>query len=275
MALAAARELRLDRAEIRRRNLIRPEAMPYATPVGPTYDCGDFPRLLARALEISGYDAFPARRAAAAEGGRLRGLGIACYVESSGVAPSRLAGALGARAGFFESAEVRVDATGGIRALLGTHSHGQGHATTFAQILASRLGVPLSKIEIVEGDTAVVPYGTGTFGSRSIAVGGSALDRAAAKVIAKGKRIAAHLLEASETDIDFKDGAFLVVGTRRRVAFEEVARAAHVPHDYPLEALEPGLDETAFSSDRRTRSRGAGAGARRDRVLRSEELRLQ
>jgi len=242
----AARELGVDRAEIRRRNLIPPEAMPYTTPVGPTYDCGDFPRILARALEIADYAGFEARRAAAAATGRLRGIGLACYVESSGVAPSRLAGALGARAGFFESAEVRVDAEGGVRALLGTHSQGQGHATTFAQILASRLGVPLDRIEIVEGDTALVPYGTGTFGSRSIAVGGSALDRAAAKIVAKGRRIAAHLLEASEKDVDFRDGAFVVVGTDRRVGFDAVARAAHVPHDYPLEELEPGLHEVAF-----------------------------
>jgi len=220
--------------------------MPYATPVGPTYDCGDFPKLLDRALALADYASFEARRARSADAGRLRGIGVACYVESSGVAPSRLAGALGARAGFFESAEVRVDPSGGVRALLGTHSHGQGHATTFAQILASRLGVPLDRIEVVEGDTDLVPYGTGTFGSRSIAVGGSALDRAAAKIVAKGRRIAAHLLEAAEPDVEFREGAFVVVGTRRRVEFAAVARAAHVPHDYPRETLEPGLHEIAF-----------------------------
>jgi carbon-monoxide dehydrogenase large subunit len=140
---------------------------------------------------------------------------------------------------------VRVDPQGAVRALVGTHSHGQGHATTFAQILASRLGVPLDRVEIVEGDTEAVPYGTGTFGSRSIAVGGSALDRAAGKIVAKARRIAAYLLEAAEADLEFRDGAFEVVGTRRRVGFAEVAHAAHVPHQYPPD-LEPGLHEVAF-----------------------------
>jgi carbon-monoxide dehydrogenase large subunit len=170
---------------------------------------------------------------------------MACYVESSGVAPSRFAGALGARTGFFESASIRVQPDGGVQAMLGTHNHGQGHTTTLAQILCSRLGVPLGKIEVVEGDTELVPYGTGTFGSRSIAVGGSALDRAADKIVAKGKLIAAHLLEASAGDINFTDGVFAVAGTDRKVSFAEVAHAANVPHNFPLETLEPGLQETA------------------------------
>jgi aerobic carbon-monoxide dehydrogenase large subunit len=152
---------------------------------------------------------------------------------------------MGARAGFFESAEIRVDASGFVTALLGTHNHGQGHATTFAQVLSTRLGVPLDRIEIVEGDTGVVPYGTGTFGSRSMAVGGSALAVAADKVIAKGRRIAAHLLEAAETDVSFKDGAFAVTGTDRRIEFAEVARAANVAHNLPP-GTEPGLNESAF-----------------------------
>jgi carbon-monoxide dehydrogenase large subunit len=152
---------------------------------------------------------------------------------------------LGARTGFFEAATIRVQPDGGIQALLGTHNHGQGHATTLAQILCTRLGVPLAKIDIVEGDTDLVPYGTGTFGSRSIAVGGSALDRAAGKIIAKGKLIAAHLLEASAGDIDFADGIFAVAGTDRRISFAEIAHAANVPHNFPLETLEPGLQETA------------------------------
>jgi carbon-monoxide dehydrogenase large subunit len=245
LADRAARELALDRAEIRRRNLIPAAAMPYRTPIGPTYDSGDFPRVLARALELADYGGFAARRRAAAPG-HLRGIGIACYVESSGVAPSRLAGALGARVGLFESAVIRVRPDGGVQAMLGTHSHGQGHETTFAQIIASRLGVPLAKVGIVEGDTDRVPFGTGTFGSRSIAVGGSALDRAAEKIIAKGKAIAAHLLEAAAVDIDFAGGWFTVAGTDRRIDFAAVARAAHVPHDYPLETVEPGLEESAF-----------------------------
>jgi aerobic carbon-monoxide dehydrogenase large subunit len=245
LADRAARELELDRAEIRRRNLVPAAAMPYKTPIGPTYDSGDFPRVLARALELADYRGFAARRRAVAPG-HLRGIGIACYVESSGVAPSRLAGALGARVGLFESAVIRVRPDGGVQAMLGTHSHGQGHETTFAQIIASRLGVPLAKVGIVEGDTDQVPFGTGTFGSRSIAVGGSALDRAAMKIIAKGKAIAAHLLEAAAVDIDFAGGWFTVAGTDRRIDFATVARAAHVPHDYPLETVEPGLEESAF-----------------------------
>ncbi len=129
--------------------------------------------------------------------------------------------------------------------MLGTHNHGQAHATTFAQIAAERLGVALDRIEVIEGDTAMTPIGTGTFGSRSIAVGGSALDRAADKIIAKAKRIAAHLLEAADGDIDFRDGVFSVAGTDRSLSFDHVAHAALVPHDFPHEELEPGLDETS------------------------------
>src|SRR6202007_367743 len=160
--------------------------MPYKTPIGPTYDCGDFPKVFARSLEIADYTHFSQRRLDAPRAGRLRGIGMACYVESSGVAPSRFAGMLGARTGFFEAATIRVQPDGGVQALLGTHNHGQGHATTLAQILATRLGVPLARIQIVEGDTDQVPFGAGTCGSRSIAVGGSALDRAVMKIIAKG-----------------------------------------------------------------------------------------
>jgi carbon-monoxide dehydrogenase large subunit len=241
----AAHELGTGRAVIRRRNLVPAGAMPYKTPIGPTYDCGDFPRVFFRALAMAEYMGFAERREVAARAGRLRGLGMACYVESSGVAPSRFAAALGARAGFFEAATIRVQPDGGIQALLGTHNHGQGHATTLAQILSSRLGVPLARIEIVEGDTDQVPFGTGTFGSRSIAVGGSALDRAAMKIVAKGRLIAAHLLEATAEDIAFADGWFAVAGTDRRVHFDAVARAAYVPANYPLDTLEPGLQETA------------------------------
>ncbi|HZQ73965.1 MAG TPA: xanthine dehydrogenase family protein molybdopterin-binding subunit [Burkholderiales bacterium] len=246
LADEAARTAGLDRAEIRRRNLIPASAMPYRTPVGPTYDCGDFPKIFERALQAGGYAQFAARKAESARRGKLRGLGLAIYVESSGVAPSRLAGMMGARVGFYESAQVRVAPDASVTAYLGTHNHGQGHATSFAQILSARLGVPLEKITIVEGDTAAAPVGTGTFGSRSIAVGGSALATASAKIVAKGRKIAAHLLEAAEQDIEFRDGAFSVGGTDRRVSFADVAHAAYVPHRYPLDVLEPGLDENAF-----------------------------
>jgi carbon-monoxide dehydrogenase large subunit len=219
--------------------------MPYRTPIGPTYDSGDFPKILARALALADYDKFAERRAGARARGRMRGIGMACYVESSGVAPSRFAGALGARAGFYEAAMIRVEPDGAVRAALGTHNHGQGHATSLAQILSSRLGVPIEKIQIVEGDTDHVPYGTGTFGSRTIAVGGCALDRAADRIIAKGRLIASYLLEAAADDVDFADGWFAVAGTDRRIAFGAVAEAAYIPHRLPLETLEPGLTDQA------------------------------
>jgi carbon-monoxide dehydrogenase large subunit len=219
--------------------------MPYKTPIGPTYDSGNFPKLFGRVLELGAYQTFEARRSSAKKRGVLRGFGMACYVESSGVAPTRFAGALGARAGFYESASIRVEPDGAIRAALGTHNHGQGHATSFAQILASRLGVAIEQITISEGDTDLVPYGTGTFGSRSIAVGGCALDRAADKIIEKGKLIAGHLLEAAPGDIAFADGQFTIAGTDRVLPFAEVARAAYIPHNLPLDKIEPGLQDTA------------------------------
>ncbi|MDE0175223.1 MAG: xanthine dehydrogenase family protein molybdopterin-binding subunit [Defluviicoccus sp.] len=246
LADRAAAAAGIDPVEIRRRNLVPADAMPYTTPIGPTYDCGDFPAILERALASAGYDGFAGRRAASEAAGRLRGIGIASFVESSGVAPSRLAGAMGARVGFFESAEIRVDREGCVQALLGTHNHGQGHATTFAQILSARFGVPLDRVDIVEGDTGAVPFGTGTFGSRSIAVGGSALHRAADRVLEKASAIAAHMLEAAQDDIAFEDGAFSVAGTDRRVSFEAVAERAYVPHDFPHETQEPGLVASAF-----------------------------
>jgi carbon-monoxide dehydrogenase large subunit len=241
----AADKLKIDRAEIRRRNLIPPTAMPYKTPIGPTYDSGNFPKLFERVLTLGAYQTFEPRRSSAKKRGALRGFGMACYVESSGVAPTRFAGALGARAGFYESASIRVEPDGAIRAALGTHNHGQGHATSFAQILASRLGVAIEQITISEGDTDLVPYGTGTFGSRSIAVGGCALDRAADKIIEKGKLIAGHLLEAAPGDIAFADGQFTIAGTDRVLPFAEVARAAYIPHNLPLDKIEPGLQDTA------------------------------
>jgi carbon-monoxide dehydrogenase large subunit len=245
LAEEAARTLGIDRAEIRRRNLIAADAMPYKTPIGPTYDSGNFPKILSRLLEIADYAGFAKRRdEARVQKEKLRGFGMACYVESSGVAPSRFATALGARVGFFEAATIRVQPDGSVQALLGTHSHGQGHATTFAQILSTRLGVPLSGIAIIEGDTDQVPFGSGTFGSRSMAVGGSALDRAAVKIIEKGKRIAAHLLEASADDIAFSAGEFAITGTDRRVSFRDVAHAAHVPTNYPVNE-ELGLQDSA------------------------------
>ncbi|WP_207002020.1 xanthine dehydrogenase family protein molybdopterin-binding subunit [Trinickia mobilis] len=240
----AARELNIDPAEIRRRNFIR--QFPYATPVGLTYDTGDYEPCLDRALELADVKGFAARRDASKQNGKLRGLGYSCYIEACGLAPSNIAGALGARAGLFEAGEVRVHPTGSVTVFTGSHSHGQGHETTFAQVVGDRLGVPIENVEIVHGDTGRIPFGMGTYGSRSISVGGSAIMKALDKIEAKAKQIAAHLLEASANDIEFKDGVFRVAGTDRTKTFADVSLAAYVPHNYPLDKLEPGLDENAF-----------------------------
>ncbi|SEI51142.1 xanthine dehydrogenase family protein molybdopterin-binding subunit [Paraburkholderia diazotrophica] len=240
----AAREMNIEPAEIRRRNFIR--SFPYATPVGLTYDTGDYEACLSRALELADVKGFDARRQASENNGKRRGLGYSCYIEACGLAPSNIAGALGARAGLFEAGEVRVHPTGSVTVFTGSHSHGQGHETTFAQVVADRLGVPLDNIEIVHGDTGRIPFGMGTYGSRSIAVGGSAIMKALDKIESKAKKIAAHLLEASADDIEFKNGTFRVAGTDRTKTFADVSLAAYVPHNYPLDKLEPGLDESAF-----------------------------
>jgi carbon-monoxide dehydrogenase large subunit len=242
----AARALGVDRAEIRRKNFLRPEDFPYATPVGLTYDVGDYQATLELALRHADYAGFEQRRAEARARGKLRGLGISTYVEACGIAPSAVAGALGARAGLYESAQIRVHPTGSVTVYTGAHSHGQGHETTFAQIVSEYLGVPLEQVEVVHGDSAKSAFGMGTYGSRSLAVGGSAIVKALDKVTAKAKKIAAHLLEASPSDIELAGGAFQVAGTDRKKTLGEVALAAYIPHNYPIEELEPGLDETAF-----------------------------
>jgi carbon-monoxide dehydrogenase large subunit len=243
----AARDLGLDRVEIRRRNLIPKEAYPYQTPVMLQYDTGDHVATLAKALELSDWSGFAGRRAEAAKRGKLRGIGIVTYIEACGLAPSRIAQQLGARGGLFESANIRVNPSGDVTVFTGAHNHGQGHETVFAQLVGEMLGVPAASIEVVHGDTARSPFGLGTYGSRSAAVGGAALFKAAGKIIDKGKKIAAALLEASEQDIEFKNGAFTVAGTDRSKSFGEIAGAAYTPPpSYPLETLEPGLEETAF-----------------------------
>jgi carbon-monoxide dehydrogenase large subunit len=242
----AAHEMKLDPAELRRRNFVPKNAYPYQTPVALQYDSGDYFTTLEMALKAADYAGFEKRRQEAAKHGKLRGIGIAAYIEACGIAPSAVAGALGARAGLYECAEVRVHPTGSVTMFTGTHSHGQGHETTFAQLISDRLGISIEQIEVVHGDTNKIPFGMGTYGSRSLAVGGSALVKAMDKIVNKGKKIAAHLLEASEADIEFKDGKFTVAGTDRSKAFGEVAFAAYVPHNYPIDTVEPGLDETAF-----------------------------
>jgi carbon-monoxide dehydrogenase large subunit len=240
----AAREMKMDPAAIRRQNFIT--EFPYATPVGLTYDVGNYAAHLDKAIDMADVAGFPARRAASMAKGRLRGLGYSCYIEACGLAPSNIAGALGARAGLFEAGEVRVHPTGTVTVFTGSHSHGQGHETTFAQIVAAKLGIPVGNVEIVHGDTGRIPFGMGTYGSRSLAVGGTAIVKAVDKVIAKGKKIAAHLLEAADTDIEFENGEFTVKGTDKKVPWGSVSLTAYVPHNYPLDKLEPGLNENAF-----------------------------
>jgi carbon-monoxide dehydrogenase large subunit len=240
----AARELGMDPIEIRRKNFIT--EFPYQTPVALVYDTGNYHCTMDKLIEIADLDGFEARRKASEEKGLLRGLGVNCYIEACGIAPSNLVGQLGARAGLYESATVRVNATGGVVVMTGAHSHGQGHETTFPQVIAEMIGIDESMVEIVHGDTANTPMGMGTYGSRSIAVGGAAMVRAAEKVIAKATKIAAHLMEAAPEDIELKGGEFIVKGTDKRIAWGDVCLAAYVPHNYPLEELEPGLEETAF-----------------------------
>ena len=240
----AARELGVDPIALRRQNFVT--EFPYETPVAVAYDTGDYHATMDILENIGDLSGFAARRQASEAKGKLRGLGVNCYIEACGIAPSNLVGQLGARAGLYESATVRVNATGGLVVMTGSHSHGQGHETTFPQVIAEMIGIDESMVEIVHGDTSKTPMGMGTYGSRSIAVGGSAMVRAAEKIINKTKKIAAHLMEASEADIELKNGEFSVKGTDKSVAWGDVCLAAYVPHNYPLEDIEPGLEETAF-----------------------------
>jgi carbon-monoxide dehydrogenase large subunit len=240
----AARELKIDPAEIRRRNFIT--QFPYQTPVALCYDTGNYEATLGEALTIADVAGFEARRREAESRGKLRGLGYSTYIEACGLAPSNIAGSLGARAGLFEAGEIRVHPTGTVTVFTGSHSHGQGHETTFAQVVADRLGIPVENVDVVHGDTGRILFGMGTYGSRSIAVGGTAIMKALDKIVAKGRKIAAHLLEAGEENVEFRNGVFQVGNTDRRKTFAEVALAAYVPHNYPLDTLEPGLNESAF-----------------------------
>ena len=239
----AARELGWDPVELRRLNMIQPEDFPYETPVALVYDTGDYQASLERALQLADCAGFAGRRAAAAAHGKLRGLGFSCYIEACGLAPSQLAIQLGAGVGLYESGEVRVNPTGSVTVFTGSHSHGQGHETTFAQLVSDKLGVPFDAVEVVHGDTGRVEFGLGTYGSRSLAVGGSALVRASEKIIAKAKRIAAHQMQTDAENVAFEDGAF--ISGNQRMTLQEAAFASYVPADYPPD-LEPGLSEKAF-----------------------------
>ena len=246
----AAAEMGVDPAELRLKNFIPPfdgsDAEPgYQTQVALQYDSGNYEGVLNRLLEMSDYENLKKERETARANGKLMGIGFSTYIEACGIAPSAVVGSLGARAGLFEAANIRVEPTGSVTLFTGSHSHGQGHETTFAQLIADDLGIPLENVEIVHGDTGKVPFGMGTYGSRSLAVGGSAIVKSLEKIKEKGTKIAAHLLEASAEDLDFADGKWTVKGTDKSVAFGDVSLTAYVPHNYP-EGLEPGLDETSF-----------------------------
>ncbi len=242
----AALQTGIDQVELRKKNMIQPDQFPYQTPVALQYDVGNYPAVFDAALAEAKWSEFGQRRAQSEANGKLRGIGISTYVEACGIAPSAVVGSLGARAGLYESATIRVHPTGMVSVLTGLHSHGQGHETVFAQLVHEMLGIPLENVEIVHGDTDEIQFGMGTYGSRSAPVGGAAIAKALDKVVDKAKKIAAHLMEAAVADIEFKDGQFTVAGTDKSVAFGEVSLAAYVPHNYPIEELEPGLEEKAF-----------------------------
>ncbi|HEV2602864.1 MAG TPA: xanthine dehydrogenase family protein molybdopterin-binding subunit [Microvirga sp.] len=240
----AAREIGMDPAKFRKKNYIK--NFPHQTPVIMTYDAGDYHASMNKALEVADYKNFGKRKRESARNGKLRGIGFSSYIEACGIAPSQAVGSLGAGVGLWESAEVRVNPTGSVEVLTGSHSHGQGHETTFAQLVSDRLGVPIDNVSIVHGDTDKVQFGMGTYGSRSGAVGMSAIAKALDKVIAKGKKVAAYVLEASEGDIEFKDGKFTVAGTDKSLDFASTALQAYIAHKFSGQDLEPGLKEGAF-----------------------------
>jgi carbon-monoxide dehydrogenase large subunit len=239
-----ARQMGIDPTDLRKRNFVR--KFPHQTPVIMTYDTGDYGASLKKALEMADYKGFGRRKRESARHGKLRGIGLSAYIEACGIAPSQAVGSLGCGVGLWESAEVRVNPTGSVEVLTGSHSHGQGHETTFAQLVGERLGIPIENVSVVHGDTDKVQFGMGTYGSRSGAVGMSALVKALDKVEAKAKKVAAHLMEAAEGDIEFKDGKFTVAGTDKSVAWADVALNAYIAHKFAGQDLEPGLKEGAF-----------------------------
>ncbi len=240
----SARQTGLDPAELRRRNFIN--KFPHQTPVIMAYDAGDYLASLKKALDLADVKGFSKRKREAARHGKLRGLGYSTYIEACGIAPSQAVGSLGAGVGLWESAEVRVNPTGSVEVLTGCHAHGQGHETTFAQLVSERLGIPFDNVSIVHGDTDKVQFGMGTYGSRSGAVGMSAIVKALDKIEAKAKKVAAYVLEAAEGDIEFKDGKFTVAGTDKSAAWGDVALNAYIAHKFVGADLEPGLKETSF-----------------------------
>ncbi len=242
----AADELDADPAEFRRQNFIPEDAFPYETPVAVTYDSGDYEKTLDRALEMLDYEQFREKQAKARENSRYIGVGLSAYVEACGAAPSQIVGQLGAQSGLYESSTIRFQQSGTVTVYVGTSGHGQGHETAFSQIVADKLGIGYEDVDVVEGDTDRVQEGKGTYGSRSAPVGGGAIVKSADKVIEKGRKIAAHDLEADPTDVAFDDGEYRVKGApSRSVRIQEVAETAYLAHDLP-EGVEPGLEATAF-----------------------------
>ncbi|MDQ5854187.1 MAG: xanthine dehydrogenase family protein molybdopterin-binding subunit [Chloroflexota bacterium] len=244
-----ADEIGMDPAEVRRRNFIQPQEFPYNTGIGMLpYDSGNYEPALDKALELIGYQDFRQHQAEARQQGRLLGIGLCSYVEVCGVAPSKWIGLLneGWGAGLWESANVKVHLTGKVVATIGTLPHGQGHETTFAQIVADELGVPYEDVIVEHGDTQGTPFGYGTYGSRSAAVGGVAVYKSVAKIKEKARRIAAHMLEAAVEDIVFEDGKAYVRGAPDSAkTIQEIALQAHIAYDLP-EGMEPYLDETTY-----------------------------
>jgi aerobic carbon-monoxide dehydrogenase large subunit len=240
----AAREMEIDAAEFRMRNFIR--KFPHQTPVLSNYDAGNYPACMKMALETADYAGFAARKATSARKGKLRGIGFSAYIEACGIAPSKAVGALGAGVGMWESAEIRVNATGTVEVLTGSHSHGQGHETTFAQLVSQRLGIAIEQVSIIHGDTDKVQMGMGTYGSRSAAVGGSAIVKALDKVVLKATKVASRCMEVPEETVEFTDGVFSGRGTNRTMKFGEVALQAYIAHKFDTAEIEPGLKESAF-----------------------------
>lgn len=245
----AAHEMNIDPAELRYKNFIPAfdgVTQPgYQTQVALQYDSGNYHAVLERGLEMLGYEDFKKQQAASRGTGKLLGVGISTYIEACGIAPSAVVGSLGARAGLFESAQVRVQPTGKVSVYTGSHSHGQGHETTFAQVVADKLGIPMADVDIVHGDSDTVAFGMGTYGSRSLAVGGSAIVKSIDKVLEKGAKIAAHKLECGVNDLDYANGSWTIKGTNKSISFGDVSLTAYVPHVYPPD-LEPGLDFSSF-----------------------------
>lgn len=242
----AAHELGIDPAEFRRNNFIQEDEFPYQTPVALVYDSGNYEPALDKAMGMMNYAGLREEQGRMKGSNKILGVGLISFLEACGLAPSALVGQLGAQAGQWESSLVRVHPTGKVELFTGSHSHGQGHETAFPQIAADELQIPIEDIDLIHGDTGRMPYGWGTYGSRSAAVGGSALKMALGKITTKMKRIAAHLLEASVDDVEHEGGVFRIKGApEKSKTFFDIALMAHLAHNYP-EDLEPGLEATAF-----------------------------